>query len=609
MKQRLKLFGMYSLFWLVFFLFARLLFLLYEYPFSLHISLKEWFLTFVYGIRLDISTTGYILMLTGLIFTFTTFVSGKIMYKILKPFTILIFSLCAIIVVVDLELYKNWGYRMDATPLLYITKPKEAMASTEIWLTILLLVFTVGLIYAAIRIFTKIFKERLLAIKKTNILFLPVLLLLTGLMIVPVRASFGIAPVNTGMVYFSKNKFSNHASVNVVWNVMNSLVYRKNTERTYHFMDDDDAKKTIENLHTKSGNSVTLIEKSNPNIVILILESFSSKVIGALDGKWDATPEFNSLTEDGLLFTNFHANASRSDKGIVSILSGYPGQPTTSIIKTPEKTQTLPSLYKTFNALGYETAFYYGGDIDFANMKSYFLNSEAKRIISVDDFDSKLNDSKWGVHDEHLFDRLYNDLINQEEPFFNAIFTLSSHDPFEVPGKLKFEGNDRVTKFLNSVYYTDSCLGDFFDKIKKTEVWDNTLFILVADHGSNRPGNSQNHDIEKFKIPMLWLGGVLNDSIKKSNIIGSQIDIPATLLNQIAENSQDFTFSKNLFSETGNDFAFYVFNDGFGFITDSSSVIYDNISNEVILGTGTFESDLTKGKAYLQYLMNDFKNR
>ncbi len=609
MKQRLKLFGLYSLFWLIFFLFARLLFLVYEFPFSLQISLKEWILTFIYGIRLDISTTGYILMVTGLIFTFTTFVSGKVIYKILKPFTILIFSLCVMIVVVDLELYKNWGYRMDGTPLLYITKPKEAMASTEMWLTILLLLFTAGLIYAAIKIFTKIFKERILAIKKTNILYLPVLLILTGLMIVPVRASFGIAPVNTGMVYFSNNKFSNHAAVNVVWNVMNSLAYRKNTEKTYQFMADDVAKEIAEGLHQKSANSTKLIKKSNPNIVILILESFSSKVIGVLDGKWDATPEFNSLTKEGLLFTNFYANASRSDKGIVSILSGYPGQPTTSIIKTPEKTQSLPSLFKTLNAIGYETSFYYGGDIDFANMKSYFLNAETSKIVSVDDFDSKLNDSKWGVHDEHLFDRLYEDLNNQKEPFFNAVFTLSSHDPFEVPGKPKFEGNDRAIKFLNSVYYSDSCLGDFFTKIKKTEVWDNTLFILVADHGSARPGNSQNHDIEKFKIPMLWLGGVLNDSIKRIDVIGSQIDIPATVLKQIDENPQDFMFSKDLFSETYFDFAFYVFNDGFSFITDTSTVIYDNVSNEIILSSGPFKSDLKKGKAYLQYLMNDFKNR
>jgi len=373
-------------------------------------------------------------------------------------------------------------------------------------------------------------------------------------------------------------------------------------------MSDDVAKEITEGLHKKGVNNTMLIEKSNPNIVILILESFSSKIIGALDGEWDATPELNSLTKEGLLFTNFYANASRSDKGIISILSGYPGQPTTSIIKTPEKTLQLPSLFKTFNALGYKTSFYYGGDIDFANMKSYFLNAGTSRIISVDDFDSKYNDSKWGVHDEHLFDRLYSDLVNQNEPFFNAVFTLSSHEPFTVPIKSKFEDINGA-KFLNSVYYTDSCLGDFFSKIKKTDVWDNTLFILVADHGSNRPGNLPNHDIDKFKIPMLWLGGVLNDSIRNTDIIGSQIDIPATLLKQIGESPEDFAFSKDLFSNTYSDFAFYVFNDGFGFITDSSTVIYDNISNDTISTSGNHNPNLKKGKAYLQYLMNDFKNR
>ncbi|MBU8891773.1 MAG: sulfatase-like hydrolase/transferase [Bacteroidales bacterium] len=609
MKQRLKLFGIYGLFWLVFFLFARLLFLLYEYPFSFEISIKEWLLTFIYGIRLDISTTGYILTVTGLIFTFTSFSNGKLIYKILKGFTIVILSICAIIIVADLELYKSWGYRMDGTPLLYLAKPKEAMASTETWLAIVLFLVTSGLIYITIRLYNRIFREKVLEIRKSNILTLAILLLLTGCMIVPVRASFGIAPVNTGMVYFSNNKFSNHAAVNVVWNVMNSLAYRKNTEKTYNFMEDAVAEKITQSLHSQSSNNIKLLYSDKPNIVILILESFSSKVIGVLDGKWDATPQFNSLAEEGLLFTNFYSNASRSDKGIISILSGYPGQPTTSIIKTPEKTQSLPSLAKSFNNSDYETYFYYGGDIDFANMRSYFLNSETKHIISVDDFDPQFNDSKWGVHDEHLFERLYNDIVNEKEPFFKTVFTLSSHDPFEVPIKPKFEGNDRATKYLNSVYYTDSCLGEFFNKIRETEAWNNTLFILVADHGSNRPGNSQNHDVDKFEIPMLWLGGVLTDSIKTCDIIGSQIDIPSTLLGQVNKNSSEFTFSKDLFSERYSEFAFYVFNDGFGFITDTTKVIYDNVSNDIILKEGLLEQDLLKGKAYLQYLMNDFKNR
>ncbi len=374
-------------------------------------------------------------------------------------------------------------------------------------------------------------------------------------------------------------------------------------------MNDEIAERIVKKLNKQDGISKKVINKTNPNLVIIILESFSSKIIGELGGKWNATPRFNNLVKEGLLFTNFYANASRSDKGIVSILSGYPGQPITSIIKTPSKTQSLPSLFESFNSLGYETSFYYGGDIDFANMRSYFLNSGTKHIITVDDFDSRLNNSKWGVHDEHLFDYLYHDMVKHEEPYLKTVFTLSSHDPFEVPIDPVFEGNDRATKFLNSVYYTDSCLGDFFDKVKDTEIWNNTLFILVADHGSARPGNSQNHDIDKFQIPMLWLGGVLNDSIKINDIIGSQIDIPATLLSQLDVSYKDYSFSKDLFLTETSEFAFYVFNDGFCYITDSTKVVYDNIGNDVIYNEGEIEQDLITGKAYLQTLMNDFISR
>ena len=609
MKQRLKLFGVYAIFWISYFVLARLLFLLYENSLSFELGFKEWILVFVHGLRMDLSTTGYILTVVGLLLTFTSFTAGKWINIIIQPFTIIILIITSSIIIADLELYNNWGYRMDATPLLYLTKPKEAMASTELWLTILLLIATLGYILLGLFVYKRKIKEQVLKLEKSKIATPFLLLLLTGSMILPVRGGVGIAPMNTGMVYFSENKFANHAAINVVWNVMHSLVYSKNHKKTYDFMNDEIAERIVEKLNKQDGISKKVINKKNPNLVIIILESFSSKVIGELGGKWDATPRFNNLAKEGLLFTNFYANASRSDKGIVSILSGYPAQPITSIIKTPSKTQSLPSLFESFNSLGYETSFYYGGDIDFANMRSYFLNSCTKHIISVDDFDSRLNNSKWGVHDEHLFDYLYNDMVKHEEPYFKTVFTLSSHDPFEVPIDPVFEGNNRASKFLNSVYYTDSCLGDFFDKVKETEIWNNTLFILVADHGSNRPGNSQNHDIDKFQIPMLWLGGVLNDSIKINDIIGSQIDIPATVLSQLDVSYKDYSFSKDLFLTETSEFAFYVFNDGFCYITDSTKLIYDNIGNDVIYNEGEIEQDLITGKAYLQTLMNDFISR
>ena len=460
-----------------------------------------------------------------------------------------------------------------------------------------------------IELMSKSIKEQVLKIERGRFYTPLLLLLLSCSMILPIRGGIGIAPMNTGMVYFSENKFSNHASINVIWNVMHSIVYRNKRDKSYHFMKSEEAKEIVASLNVQKGETIKLLKSDRPNIVLLILESFSSKVIGAVGGQWDATPNFNKLAKEGLLFTNFYANGDRSDKGLVSIISGYPAQPTTSIMKTSSKTESLPSLFKSFNHNGYKTAFYYGGDTDFANMKSYFFNAGVQEIISDKNFDSKLVDSKWGVHDEHLFDRLYNDLTKEDSLFFNAVFTLSSHDPFDVPMNPVFEGNDRATKYLNSVYYTDSCLGHLFDKIKETDVWNNTLFILVSDHGSRRPGKSQNHQINKFQIPMLWLGGVLSDSLKIYKKYGSHIDIPATILNQLFINSEQFTYSNDLFNEGTTGFAYYVFNDGFAYITDSSKLVYDNIDERLLIQEGNIESNLKKAKAILQVVSEDYLNR
>lgn len=609
MKQRLKVFGIYSLFWIGFFILARLLFLLYEYSLSFELGFKEWVLIFINGFRMDISTAGYIMAIVGLLFTFTSITDGTLLNKILKPFTVIFLILTSCIIVADLELYSNWGFRMDSTPLLYITKPKEAMASTELWLTILLFILVIGLVLLGSYVYNKLIREHVFKVEKARIYTPFLLILLTGSMILPVRGGIGIAPMNSGMVYFSENRFSNHAAINVVWNVMSSLFYRSKKEKAYTYLSNSEVQQTLKSLSSQSGNTTKLLNKERPNVLLLILESFSSKVIASVGGKWDAAPNFNKLAEEGLLFTNFYANGDRSDKGMVSILSGYPAQPTLSIIKDPSKSQSLPSIYHSFEEMGYTTSFYYGGNIDFANMRSYFYNANVDNFVTDKDFEAKLRTSKWGVHDEHLFNKLYDDLVKKDSLFFDVVFTLSSHEPYDVPMEPIFEGNDRTAKFLNSVYYTDSCLYDFIGKLKKTEIWENTLIIMVADHGTPRPGKSRNYEVEKFQIPMLWTGGALNDSIKIYNRVASQIDIPATVLNQFSVNTDQFTFSKDLFKENHNDFAYYVFNDGFGFITDSTKAVYDNVGNKSLINDGNAESDLLKGKAMVQYVSEDYLRR
>src|SRR5690606_20642672 len=212
----------------------------------------------------------------------------------------------------------------------------------------------------------------------------------------------------------------------------------------------------------------------------------------------DVTPRFDTYVEEGLLFSNFYAAADRSDKGLVNILSGYPSQPTQSIMKLPVKASKLPVLSKSFEEAGYATSFYYGGELEFANIKAYLMNGGFSKVVGKESFKPEDWNSKWGAHDHVVLDKLLQDLNSSEKPFFSTIFTLSSHEPFEVPIEPHIEGDDEESKFLNSLYYTDQSIGNFIEAAKKEPWYDETLIIILADHGHRMPGNSRNYEKEKF---------------------------------------------------------------------------------------------------------------
>ena len=173
-----------------------------------------------------------------------------------------------------------------------------------------------------------------------------------------------------------------------------------------------------------------------------------------------------------------------------------------------------------------------------------------------------------------------------------------------------FRGNDDHDKIsVTLLYYTDRSLGAFLDWAKGTDWWKNTLIVLIADHCRRFTTNVQVYSENIYKIPMIWLGGALSEKgiiIKKT---GSQVDIPLTILHQL-NLDDDYPFGKDLLSDGTRSFAFYAFDEGFGFITDSSKYIYDHKSGKPVIEEGNgAESAGTLGKAYLQTLYNDFLSR
>ena len=208
-----------------------------------------------------------------------------------------------------------------------------------------------------------------------------------------------------------------------------------------------------------------------------------------------------------------------------------------------------------------------------------------------------------------LFEALRDSMNNMREPFLNVVLTLSSHEPFEVPMQPVFNGTDDLTKFRNSIHYTDRSLGTFLDWASTTEWWKNTLVVIVADHCRRNSAEMQEYSEEIYKIPMLWLGGALAETGITIEKTGSQVDIPLTILHQLGLDD-NYPFSKDLLSPASESFAFYTFNEGFGFITDSSKYIYEHKLGDSVVEEGNSPEVAGRyGKAFLEVLYDDYLKR
>jgi phosphoglycerol transferase MdoB-like AlkP superfamily enzyme len=213
--------------------------------------------------------------------------------------------------------------------------------------------------------------------------------------------------------------------------------------------------------------------------------------------------------------------------------------------------------------------------------------------------------SKWGVPDGYVFKRATEDLKTEKEPFMKTIYTISSHPPFDVPYS-KIHGSSNSDMYLNSVAYTDSCLGAFIDAFRKSPLWDNTLLVVTADHGINQPGPTDITDPISYRIPLIWSGGLI-DSVQQIETIVQQCDFGTTLVHQLGWETNSSRFSKDFF--ISHPYAFYMFDSGWGYVVPEGCFYFDQNSMDYASKTVAKSVDLTFSKAYMQVLHDDFINR
>ena len=620
MKKRFLFLLTSYIMWLPLLAIQKPIFLCYHQDLANGCTLNDYLQVITHGLLLDCTIAGYLTVLPLLMTLISVWLPGTGYRKLLKGYFSCMAILIAAIFAVDVALYGYWGFRLDATLFFYLQSPGDAMASVpmgQFFAQLLLFaIYAAGMYWVLKRFIVPLFPDT--AVEKPVVGSVGILLL-AGLLFIPIRGGVTTSTANVGMVYFSNNQFLNHSAINPCFSLLASLSKQQDFAAQFDFFPEEERKEIFEELlnrfpqefdkenQKKCTNDSGLIQlhEEKPNILIILTESFSAN---ALDPTQDIMPNYNRLRNEGIFFSNLYANSFRTDRGIVATLNGYLAQPTTSIMKYPAKSQTLPSIAKVLTTNGYVADMLYGGDINFTNMQSYFYSSGYSRITADRDFPITSRLSKWGANDDITFRHLYEEIKNRDtqSPWLTTFLTLSSHEPFDVP----YHRLDEVGLYPNSVAFTDSCIGNFIDQLKKLPVWKNTLVILVSDHGYPYPADVKNEEPRRYQIPMLWLGGV----IQKPAVItryANQTDLAATLLHLLGLPHEDFTFSRNIFSPDYPEYAFYTYSNGFGFIDSTGVTVYDNEGNKPIIESTQEGSDLRirKGKALLQTRYDDLGGR
>lgn len=588
------------------------MFLVYHHSLTRGLTFTEIFKVFLYGLRMDLSFTSYVCILPFLLFFIKSIFPKFNPNKIIEIYTIALIILLSFIATADLELYSAWGYRMDATPLQYLKSPKEMGGSVSsapllllLFIFVLLSLFFIWIYKKNITIFY-IYKKN----KKATFPDVIISLFIFVFLFVPIRGGIQKIAINQSDVYFSQKLFADHAALNLPWNLIHSILNKNSDQNPFKYFSDKKAKELVDSLYDTGPVKIpSVLSVKRPNIIFIIMESYTAKLVGCLGGEPGVTPNLDRIASKGLLFTNIYAAGDRSEKGQVAVLSGYPNQAITSIIKTPSKTQNLPAINKSLEKEGYHSSYTYGGELEFANIKSYLVNAGFQKLVSKYSFPPSQRATSWGVHDHIVLNRFFEDIKKEQQPFLATVFTLSSHEPYDVPMAPHFTGDDETTLFKNAFYYTDSTIGNFIEKIKKEPWWQNTLVVLVADHGHPLPGHDPNDRPSKFHIPLIFTGGALQLKGVVKNT-GSQTDIAKTILHQLGIPANDFKWSKDLLDSSARQFAFYSFNNGFGFVNPSGTVTIDNVSKkEIYKDAGVDSSSISLGKAYMQFSYQDFLKR
>ncbi|MFT6919758.1 MAG: phosphoglycerol transferase MdoB-like AlkP superfamily enzyme [Cognaticolwellia sp.] len=576
------------------------------------------------GFRIDLSALGYLLILPAIVHPWFM-ISGyqKIWLKVLKVLFFFIFISVLFFELATPAFIDEYGFRPNRLFIEYLAYPNEVMKMLFNGH-----LFTLVMVLTLIVIPGKFFWHLLAKLINTNqprrsVSFKSATLSFVTLFVVLVlcaRGTVGHRPINPSLVYFSTDPLINSLTLNSIYSVAHAykqLGNEKNASKLYGEMATE---KIIAIVQQETGLApqafTDLIQPSlasraptyqgkAKNLVIILEESLGAQFVSSLGGL-PLSPEINKLNNEGWAFKNLYATGTRSVRGIEAVITGFTPTPARAVVKL-DKSQhgffTIASLLAKHN---YTTQFIYGGESHFDNMKSFFLGNGFSDIVDFSDIQKPEFVGSWGASDEDLFKQAHIELTklnNSNKPFFSFIFSSSNHDPFEIPAGVitpieyteeqLSQYDEKELLRHKAIQYADYALGKFITKAKQQPYWQDTIFLVVADHDARAFG-SDLVPIKNFHIP----GVILNSSKQQfsDERVVSQIDLAPTLLSLMGVPNHSPMLGHDLTKPQNSGRAMMQYAENFAYMEDNEVTILQPQKDPINFSYDFDEKKLTPKK-------------
>lgn len=559
---------------------------------------------FTHSLTLDIATAAYLSVLPLTSYLFYRIFQIKVIYFITLGIIGVELILSNTIHCAEIIVYEEWKHKLTSKVFIHLFNGNEVLRTAEnnaiIWFYFYLIFECIIGVLLGWFLFRN--HRSFLFIKSWKYYLMNMISFLfeIGFCLVFARGGFQQIPINIDAAYFNRSFILNDISINSTYYFANSyLLYLKSDiERFVPKIDSDIARHHADSLYRKEiRQNKTFLNTRNPNVVVVILEGWSASALQDLANLKNYHSKFKGLKNQGIYFDNIYATNTTSEIGHTSILSGFPSIAEIAISQYPEKHRKLTTMNQLLSPMGYSSSYLFGGDAKYGNIESFIVDHSFDKITDEDDFPSGLSHGKLSYHDEDVFQFFIDQKKTAYQPFFSVIFTGSTHSPYDYPSHNKYTWQGKEKAYMNSLIYAENALFDFIEKAKMESWYDQTLFVFISDHSHSSPSFEVPYASGFFKIPLLFYGKTIQSEFHGTTIstIGSQADLPATLLNQLGVSSRKMPFSKDLTDQHAHHFSMLATIRGYGFVNKKGSFMFHFDYNRYNQNSFS-ESDFLKAK-------------